>query len=241
MRSEDSLVDILLYYLIHDYSLKYKIMGNIAKKCSCIDREEYSTYINNKKDLYDLIPERKAKSSHHSKNLRSHQSEDIKILQSFSDYRVTDIVDDHSKIVGSFRVIQRKIKIFLMKRNYLQMKSQLLEELHSEYDKLVTEYSSKNLQSAEKLYPNFNRDLIIYIKDNNKLRVNTLMLVKNNSVYRGEVGVDCRRNGIGTLIYNDGRKYEGLWYNDEFAGYGRYIDSEGNMFEGLFLYKNRRI
>jgi hypothetical protein len=216
-------------------------MGNIAKKCSCIDREEFSTYINNKKDQYDLIPERKAKSSHHTKNFISQQSEDIKILQSFSDYRVTDIVDDHSKIVGSFRIIQKKIKIFLTKRNYLQIKSQLLEELQTQYDKLVTEYSSKNLQSAEKLYPIFNRDLIIYIKHNNKLRVNTMMLAKQNSVYRGEVSVDNRRNGIGILLYNDGRKYEGLWYNDEFTGYGRYIDTEGNMFEGLFLFKSRRI
>lgn len=216
-------------------------MGNIAKKCSCIDKEEYSSYIKNKKDLYDLIPERKAKSSHHSKNIRSQQSEDMKILQSFSDYRVTDFVDDHSKIVGNFRVIQRKIKIFLNKRNFNKIKSHLLDELQNHYDKLLTDYSSKNLQSAEKSYPKFNRDLIIYIKDNNKLKVNTLLLVKNNSVYRGEVSVDCKRNGIGKLLYNDGRKYEGLWNDDELTGYGRYIDTEGTMYEGIFLLIFRKI
>lgn len=59
-------------------------------------------------------------------------------------------------------------------------------------------------------------------------------LVPNASFYFGEKTKRYLRHGFGTLYLSDGSKFTGFWVKNDFSYYGRYLDSEGNVFEGFF-------
>ncbi len=50
-------------------------------------------------------------------------------------------------------------------------------------------------------------------------------------VYKGHAE-DGKTNGIGILIYKDGRKYEGNWKNKIWNGKGKYSFNDGFGYEG---------
>ncbi len=50
-------------------------------------------------------------------------------------------------------------------------------------------------------------------------------------IYNGEVE-DGKPNGIGILIYKDGRKYVGNWKNGKWNGKGKYSFNDGFGYEG---------
>ena len=50
-------------------------------------------------------------------------------------------------------------------------------------------------------------------------------------VYKGQVE-DGKPNGLGILIYKDGRKYEGNWKNGIWNGKGKYSFKDGFGYEG---------
>ena len=54
---------------------------------------------------------------------------------------------------------------------------------------------------------------------------------ETQSVYKGDVK-DGKPNGLGILIYKDGRKYEGNWKNGIWNGKGKYSFKDGFGYEG---------
>ena len=54
---------------------------------------------------------------------------------------------------------------------------------------------------------------------------------ETHSVYKGQVK-DGKPEGIGILIYKDGRKYEGNWKNGIWNGRGKYTFNDGFGYEG---------
>ena len=54
---------------------------------------------------------------------------------------------------------------------------------------------------------------------------------ETHSVYKGQVE-DGKPNGLGILIYKDGRKYEGNWKNGIWNGKGKYSFKDGFGYEG---------
>ena len=57
-------------------------------------------------------------------------------------------------------------------------------------------------------------------------------------IFKGKL--DDKKNicGKGTLSYNDGRIYEGIFENCKLNGNGKYIASNGDIFEGVFINGN---
>ena len=55
---------------------------------------------------------------------------------------------------------------------------------------------------------------------NKNFKLYTQYLAKERSVYKGELNLKSQRNGVGVLIYDDGRKYEGEWLNAMKNGLG---------------------
>jgi hypothetical protein len=55
-----------------------------------------------------------------------------------------------------------------------------------------------------------------------------------SSIYSGQVNLRGEKHGIGTQLSVNGIKYHGCWRNDNFTGWGRYIDSDGTFFQGYF-------
>jgi hypothetical protein len=58
---------------------------------------------------------------------------------------------------------------------------------------------------------------------------------KDNSVYSGYMTVYLKKQGSGSLWCTNGEIYEGNWINNEFTGFGRYINIDGNLFEGIYF------
>ena len=53
--------------------------------------------------------------------------------------------------------------------------------------------------------------------------------------YKGEVNLyNNKKCGNGEIIFADGGKKEGTFFNDNFEGWNKYIDNEGILFVGLF-------
>ena len=83
----------------------------------------------------------------------------------------------------------------------------------------------------------YKKGMIIKYHDKNLNLSNINEIIKQgDSLYKGEVDIITnKRCGIGELIYKSGAQKYGTWYNNEFIGWNRLIDSNGVLFIGLFL------
>ena len=72
--------------------------------------------------------------------------------------------------------------------------------------------------------------------DYNKLKseADFQILKFKDAVYRGQIQDGDRRVGIGIMVYDSGRVYEGQWQNDRRHGQGYEHYSNGNTYEGAF-------
>lgn len=57
-------------------------------------------------------------------------------------------------------------------------------------------------------------------------------LFKDKTVYSGQWHIKGKKHGYGVYIKPDGSKYEGFWNFDKIEGVGRYIDKNGNYYQG---------
>ena len=153
--------------------------------------------------------------------------------------------------INSIIKLQATIKAYLFKikyknklKNNLQEKTKLLIENYKTRYKVSLAYqaeSIKGLFDKNALPKGYGKDNLPQNKAKPKL-LNTFILVyKDNSYYIGTVNILNQRCGLGVLISNRGEKYEGNWLDDIFTGWGRYIDKDGNLFEGNNFYYFRII
>lgn len=50
--------------------------------------------------------------------------------------------------------------------------------------------------------------------------------------------VDNKKHGVGTILYSDGARFHGMFFNKKVLGLGIAIDTEGNMQFGFFEKQN---
>ena len=53
-------------------------------------------------------------------------------------------------------------------------------------------------------------------------------------IYRGELNEKRQREGLGVLVYHNGRAYEGEWANNKRSGRGYEVFSNGNSYHGTY-------
>lgn len=58
------------------------------------------------------------------------------------------------------------------------------------------------------------------------------ILFNDDTIYAGGWNYLGKKEGFGTYIKADGSKYTGFWCEDKIQGRGRYIDKNGNYYEG---------
>ena len=51
-----------------------------------------------------------------------------------------------------------------------------------------------------------------------------------DSIYRGEINKKRKREGLGVIVYDSGRIYEGSWFADKRHGRGFELFSNGNKY-----------
>jgi len=54
-------------------------------------------------------------------------------------------------------------------------------------------------------------------------------------VYTGTLNKFNKPEGVGRMIFSDNKVHEGVFKNGQATGYGRRIEANGNVFEGLYF------
>ena len=105
-------------------------------------------------------------------------------------------------------------------------------------------YKSDTLIKAENKFQNFNKlsyntynissDIINKLYDEEIYHEIFTFEEENVSYYSGEKNKNHQKHGYGILLFITGENYEGYWDSDIFNIFGRYINCNGEVYEGCF-------
>lgn len=127
----------------------------------------------------------------------------------------------------------------MLKQRLKNQTMKLVEKYKSEF-KTIFQYKAESNHGPfdqngwTKYYPRESIYLFNYeLKYFGGILFKTDILIYNKkSYYIGSVNLRNQRCGFGILANTAGEKFEGHWVNNKFTGWGRYIDAEGNLYEG---------
>jgi hypothetical protein len=131
------------------------------------------------------------------------------------------------KLQATIRSYLNKIKFNNTQRIELEKHGKIIESM------IKIKYFGEKLKSYEENYPNclhFKKE-----KFNNSQIFTDLLIYKNDEkvkIYTGFIDKNLHRNGNGILLDSQDIIYNGIWVDNEFTGYGKMIDSDGNLLEG---------
>lgn len=96
----------------------------------------------------------------------------------------------------------------------------------------MTSYISENVKKVEMLIGPYQ------IPENKKAMIQGIFeagpfIFRDRTVYSGQWNLKSKKHGYGIYIKPDGSKYEGFWNMDKIEGVGRYIDKNGNYYQGI--------
>jgi len=117
------------------------------------------------------------------------------------------------------------------------------EHLNILLTEYITKYTTETLKKAIALAP-FKQDRLAEYKVSNEaiekilqypnLKKEIIVLdEENNSFYSGTVNQKNQRHGYGLYMKSNGERFEGLWENDMFK-YGIHFNEKGEIYEGIF-------
>jgi len=106
------------------------------------------------------------------------------------------------------------------KNKYYEVMTNIIEQLKIEkdYPKMELKFISDDF-------------FIGILDENNELPLKGGLYTSVGDFYVGEF-VNGKKEGYGTIIYNNGTKYEGIFKNDKHDGFGRLSQTDGEMFVG---------
>ena len=98
----------------------------------------------------------------------------------------------------------------------------------------MPDYSNKETKEVEKHVGPFQFDLE-EAKYGTELITRGPYKLENGAVYKGQWTKNDERQGRGIMVWNDGSKYVGYWYNDMANDRGRLIHADGDIYEGEWI------
>lgn len=115
-----------------------------------------------------------------------------------------------------------------------------LDKQMSSNDNNFLNFNNRNNFVSENTKSNNNEESQAFMDLNNKIFLNNfarapIELNSENRIFKGEWNSLGQKHGFGILIINKTSLYEGEFENDKATGFGRYIDSEGNYYEGTYI------
>ena len=184
------------------------------------------------------------------------------ILKSNNIQNNNNINNKYSLIIGFMRgyILRKKYKTYL-KNELIEQGQNLLEEylkitknekvsqiidsnndpiissyLSANWDEFYSEDPTKEINHKINLTKKYSKGLIFKYRNNNYLSMDTkssLGLIKY--CYIGEVNLlNNKKCGKGEIIYSNGAREKGTYYNNEFIGWNQFIDDQGVLYIGLF-------
>jgi hypothetical protein len=194
----------------------------MGQKCSCLFNDENQIFLFRQFGTNEISNKSKGTTT-----LNSQISMNIKNFNEFPYLQIT-------KLQGLVRGFVKR-KYFKKKERYEleQLTNSLLHELENKYS---NEFTIK----SKSIYPPFDKNgwTKYYESDvNNKEKCLRVKLIKEiDAYYVGGVNLKKEKHGYGELTNKDGSKLLGNWVNNNFTGWGRFIDTRGNLAEGKIFY-----
>ena len=108
--------------------------------------------------------------------------------------------------------------------------------LSTNWDEFYLEDPTKEIKSKIKKSKKYPKGLIFKYKTKNFHSVNLMeCLASAKYCYRGEVELYTNKKcGNGEIIYSNGAREKGTYYNNEFNGWNILVDEQGILYVGLF-------
>ena len=113
---------------------------------------------------------------------------------------------------------------------------QISKYLSTNWDEFYSEDPVKEIIAKITNIKKYSKGLIFKYKNKNFKSENIMeCLASAKYCYVGEVELYTNKKcGNGEIIYSNGAREKGTYYNDEFNGWNTYIDQEGILYVGLF-------
>lgn len=128
---------------------------------------------------------------------------------------------------------------FILRRRYNKhsLKRDLQQEQRKFFEGVRRQYTKDNLKNADEKYHKFDINGWKKFYENGKCQFNygrifNTQFLKNDGMYVGQVNLANQKHGQGELLLKDGSKFTGSWVDNQFKGWGRFIDVNGNLNEG---------
>jgi len=117
-----------------------------------------------------------------------------------------------------------------------KLKKLLQKEAQNKLEKCINDFTTTTLQKVESSFKSICDDTDKVTPSVNGFVLNCILLLSadQTSFYSGQVNIKKEKHGRGFAMTDDGRKWDGIWKENQFV-YGRYIDTEGNLFKGNFV------
>ena len=135
--------------------------------------------------------------------------------------------------------IQSTYRMYSFKKKFeLSLKKYLIQKEKNFISEILSLYNTSSFDIISSLNPNY-KNPIPNLTSNPK-NLKTKLLIKNNSIYIGEVDISNNKNGKGILYTKSGQKFEGNFEENILNGVGRLTDIIDNYtIEGNF--KNSKL
>ena len=135
--------------------------------------------------------------------------------------------------------IQSTYRMYSFKKQFkLSLKKYLLQQEKNFSSEILSLYNTSSFDKISSLNPNYKNPIPNLNSNPNNLK--TKLLIKNDSIYIGEVDISNNKNGKGILYTKSGQKFEGNFKNNILNGLGRITDIIDNYtIEGNF--KNSKL
>lgn len=228
--NQDEHVDL---YQNHNTNSQYNYNENTPSKISNVKLKNSFHSINNKRIVSsNSLPEKPQNKDFNGEELKY--------------YLKQDSLNQIIKLQSYFRS-------FITKRKFKHNRSRLEDFEKQMKSQMRISYHSANLYRADafmshdyyktgwtKFYKTDDPSVSKYFKRDygkvfhRKLFKKTIKVdnIQKEIIYTGQMNIYDQRHGHGELLVKNAEKYIGFWNEDVFEGWGRMINSEGDVYEG---------
>ena len=152
--------------------------------------------------------------------------------------KIAEVINNCSKNISNQTLNHMKTKPFIIS-NFSKYFSTLSDESKQKIEDIRNKKKIVSIsKSREKLLLNDKKDIQIVFTECLVRKERSSKNINITTVYTGQITIDYQMHGEGSLRKLNGEILEGSWVFNEFTGYGRKIDTFGNIFEGILFIKD---
>ena len=156
------------------------------------------------------------------------------LRKKYKDYLKEELIKQGNDLYNQYLKITKNEKVsYILGEN---KSPQISKYISTNWDEFYSEDPTKEIKIKISKSKKYSKGLIFKYKNNNFHSINIdECLGAAKSCYIGEVDLYTNKKcGNGEIIYSNGAREKGTYYNNEFVGWNIFIDNQGILYVGLF-------